>query len=318
VTSVPPVDVVIDKNDLYIQRALRRYLDGKKVLSPSALTMYIANPIDFFFRYIAEIKEPKEVTSVIEAHQIGSILHQVMEYFYQDELDKVVTKETIKLKRKTIARLIAKAFNYVMTKKEESSLAYSGMQKVVLAIVEAYVNIILNKDEEDAPFTILSLEQEIKTELEFELSGKMEQVRLYGFIDRVDERNGVVRIIDYKTGGDKLNFSTIEKLFDTNGKNINKALIQTLIYTYAYERQSGRQNVEPSLFVVKTMTDGKVHFQSGRSVLSDAFLEEIKPLFFAQLQHKVAELFDLTVPFKASEVPDNYTYSIYKTLFGKG
>ena len=137
-------------------------------------------------------------------------------------------------------------------------------------------------------------------------------------IDRVDERNGVTRIIDYKTGSDRLNFSSIEKVFDTNGKHINKALIQTLIYTYAYEKQSGRTGVEPSLFVVKTMMDGKVHFQSGRSTLSEAYLEEIKPLFLAQLQSKVAELFDFNVPFRASEVPDNYTYSIYKTLFGKG
>ncbi len=318
VATAPKKEVVIDKNDPNIQRALQLYLAGKKVLSPSALTMYIANPIDFFFRYIAEIKEPKEVTAVIEANQVGSILHQVMEYFYVDEINKEVTSALIKLKRKTISELIAKAFNYVMTNREGSTFEYSGMQKVVLAIVEAYVNIILNKDEEDAPFTILSLEHVINTELEFELNGKIEQVRLYGFIDRVDERNGVTRIIDYKTGSDKLSFSAIEKVFDTDGKQINKALIQTLIYTYAYEKQSGKNKVEPSLFVVKTMMDGKVHFQSGRSTLSEAYLEEIKPLFLAQLQSKVAELFDFNVPFRASQVPDNYTYSIYKTLFGKG
>ncbi len=141
--------------------------------------------------------------------------------------------------------MVAKAFNYVMTNKEEGSLEYSGMQKVILAIVEAYADIILNKDEEDAPFRILSLEEKISTELEFELNGKMEQIKLFGFIDRIDERNGVTRIIDYKTGSDKLTFSEIEKVFDTNGKHINKALIQTLIYTYAYEKQSGKSGVEP-------------------------------------------------------------------------
>lgn len=311
-------EVIIDKSDPAIKQALQLYLSGKKVLSPSALTMYIANPIDFFFRYIAEIREPKEVTAVIEANQVGSILHQVMEYFYADEINREVSGEVIRQKRKGIKMLIAKAFNYVMTNKTEIAFEYSGMQKVILAIVEAYVNIILNKDEEDAPFTILSLEHQINTELEFELNGKMEHVRIYGFIDRIDERNGVTRIIDYKTGSDKLSFSAMEKVFDTNGKNINKALIQTLIYTYAYEKQAGKSKVEPVLFVVKTMTDGKVHFQSGRSTLSDAYLEEVKPLFLAQLQGKVAELFDVNVPFRASEVPDNYTYSIYKTLFGKG
>lgn len=316
VSTEPQQAIEIDKRDENIQKALQKYLSGEKILSPSALTMYISNPIDFFFRYIAEIKEPEEVTAVIEANQIGSILHKVMEYFYQPEIKKLVTPEVIKLKRSSVKTLVAKAFNFVMTNKEESTLEYSGMQKVILAIVEAYTNIILNRDEVDAPFTILSLEEKISTELEFELNGKMEQVKLFGFIDRVDERNGVVRIVDYKTGSDKLTFSAIEKLFDTDGKSINKALIQTLIYTYAYERQSGRTGVEPNLFIVKTMADGKVHFNSRKLVLSDAYLEEVKPVFLEKLQTKVAELFDVNVPFRASEVPDNYSYSIYKTLFG--
>ena len=316
VSTEPKEEIVIDKNDPVIQAALQRYLKGEKILSPSALTMYIANPIDFFFRYIAEIKEPEEVTAVIEANQIGSILHKVMEYFYIEEIGKEVTADVILVKRKALKQMVTKAFNFVMTNKEESTLEYSGMQKVILAIVEAYANIILNRDEADAPFTILSLEEKISTELAFELNGKMEQVKLFGFIDRVDERNGITRIIDYKTGSDKLTFSEIEKLFDTDGKSINKALIQTLIYTYAYERQSGRKGVEPSLFVVKTMADGNVYFRSRKSTLSDAYLEEVKPLFLAQLQQKVAEIFDLNVPFRASEVPDNYSYSIYKTLFG--
>lgn len=316
VTTEVKEELVIDKNHPKIQEALQQYLTGKKILSPSALTMYISNPIDFFFRYIAEIKEPEEVTAVIEANQIGSILHKVMEYFYLPEINKLVTPEVIKLKRTSVKTLVAKAFNFVMTNKEESTLEYSGMQKVILAIVEAYTNIILNRDEADAPFTILSLEEKISTELEFELNGKIEQVNLFGFIDRVDERNGVVRIVDYKTGSDKLTFSAIEKLFDTNGKHINKALIQTLIYTYAYERQSGRSGVEPNLFVVKTMADGNVCFRSRKSTLSDAYLEEVKPIFLEELRAKVAELFDVSIPFRASEVPDNYSYSIYKTLFG--
>lgn len=316
VSTEPQHSLEIDKNDPNIQKAMKRYLIGEKVLSPSALTMYISNPIDFFFRYIAEIKEPEEVTAVIEANQIGSILHKVMEYFYLPEIKKLVTPEVIKLKRSGVKTLVSKAFNFVMTNKEESTLEYSGMQKVILAIVEAYTNIILDRDEADAPFTILSLEEKISTELEFELHGKKQQVKLFGFIDRVDERNGVTRIVDYKTGGDKLTFSAIEKLFDTDGKSINKALIQTLIYTYAYERQSGRTGVEPNLFIVKTMADGKVHFNSRKLVLYDAYLEEVKPFFLEELQKKVAELFDVNIPFRASQVPDNYTYSIYKTLFG--
>ncbi len=309
-------EVEIDKNDPVIQTALQRYLRKEKVLSPSALTLYISNPIDFFFRYIAEIKEPEEVTAVIEANQIGSILHKVMEYCYENEINQEVTAALIQQKRKQVKNWTVKAFNYVMTHKEEGPLEYSGMQKVILAIVEAYADIILKKDEEDAPFTILSLEEKINTELEFELNGQPAQVKLFGFIDRVDERNGVTRIIDYKTGSDQLTFKDVPSLFDSDGKHINKALIQTLIYTYAYERQSGKQGVEPNLFVVKTMSQEGIWFKAGRQNLAGAYLEEIKPQFLTALQQKLTQLFEAPY-FRASAIPDNYKYSIYKTLFGK-
>jgi hypothetical protein len=56
VTTAPQQTVVIDKRDPHIQAALQRYLDGEKTLSPSAITTYIANPVELFFSYISEIK----------------------------------------------------------------------------------------------------------------------------------------------------------------------------------------------------------------------------------------------------------------------
>ena len=64
------------------------------------------------------------------------------------------------------------------------------------------------------------------------------------------------------------------------------------------------------------MADGTLPFNSRKLVLAVAYLEKVQPLFLEELRVKVAELFDLNIPFKASQVPDNYSYSIYKTLFG--
>ncbi len=307
--------LTVDKKHPLIRAALGRYLSGERSLSPSALTQYIANPVDFFFKYIAEIKEPEEVSAVIEANQVGSILHQTMDYFYKAQEGKEVSQAWIRERRRELPVMIPKAFNKVMTNREESTFEYSGMQKVVLAIVQAYAGIILDRDEADAPFVIHKLEQKVSAFLDFELNGKPERIQLAGIIDRIDEKGGVTRIIDYKTGSDKLTFSSIEKLFDTNGRHINKAFIQTLIYTFTYEKQAAKEGVEPQLFVVKTMADGNVHFRSGRQVLKDDYLAEIKPLFLEELRKKVAELFNEEIPFQLSLESSNYDYSIYKTLF---
>lgn len=303
-------------NNIFIQETLQKYLDKKKVLSPSALTQYISNPIDFFFNYIAGIKEPKEVSAVVEANEIGSILHKVMEYFYEDLSKAEITSERIKEKRKQVPALIQKAFNAVMFNHPDKVMEYKGMQKVILSIVDAYVNIILNQDESQTPFNIISLEQKVEAEISFPLNNREASVKIFGFIDRVDVKNGVTKIIDYKTGSDKLTFKDIPELFNSDGKNINKALVQTLLYTYAYEQFSGKTNVEPNLYVVKTMAVDGVWFKSGRQTLSGEYLEEIKPEFLAELRKKLTELFEAPY-FIASAIEDNYKYSIYKTLFGK-
>jgi ATP-dependent helicase/nuclease subunit B len=317
VRTEPVKEIQIEKTgNTAIQASLQKYLNKQRTLSPSALTQYILNPIDFFFNYIAGIKEPKEVTAVVEANEVGSILHKVMEYFYADCIGREITAPLLKEKSKGIPGLTEKAFAAVIFNNPEKAVAFKGMQKVVLAIVEAYVNIIVAQDEAQSPFRIVSLEQRVEADISFPLHGKEESIRIGGIIDRVDLKDGVTRIIDYKTGSDKLTYKDIPELFNTDGKYINKALIQTLLYTYAYEQFSGKTAVEPNLYVVKTMSQEGVWFKSGRQNLSGAYLEEIKPEFLSELKEKLTELFEAPY-FKSSIIEDNYKYSIYKTLFGK-
>ncbi|MBC7616625.1 MAG: PD-(D/E)XK nuclease family protein [Pedobacter sp.] len=317
IRTEPFREVKIEKmGNAFIQEALQKYLNKTKVLSPSALTQYIANPIDFFFNYIALIKEPKEVSAVVEANEIGSILHKTMEYFYHDLRGVEITTALINERKNLVPAIIQKAFNAVMFNRPESKIEYKGMQKVILAIVDAYVAIILEQDLAKTPFTIISLEQKVTAEILFPLNGRDASVKIFGYIDRVDEKDGVTKIIDYKTGSDKLTFKDVSGLFNSNGKYINKALIQTLLYTYAYEQFSGKVAVEPNLYIVKTMRNEGVYFKTGRQNLSGEFLEEIKQEFLTELRKKLTELFEAPY-FVTSAVPDNYKYSIYKTLFGK-
>ena len=63
VRTEPVKEIQIEKTgNAAVQASLQKYLDKQRTLSPSAITQYILNPIDFFFNYIAGIKEPKEVT----------------------------------------------------------------------------------------------------------------------------------------------------------------------------------------------------------------------------------------------------------------
>lgn len=330
-TEVKKEEIIVKSEK--VQAVLNLYLTGKKSLSASALTTYITNPIDFFYKYIALIEQPKEVEETVEAYKVGLILHYVMEYFYAELLVEhaEITEERINAKRKDIPDLILEGFAdtcYVPKDKWKESkaarraevlkiktnLRLNGMQKVVFAIVNEYVSIILDHDMKYAPFNIVSLEQEDYIFFEFDANRK---IKLKGIIDRVDFKNGIYRIVDYKTGSDKLKYSSIEDCFDTDCGNINKALVQTLFYTYVYEQISKNERVEPNLYIVKTMNKEGITFLGKNGVLRDGFLAAEKSEFLKALTLKLKELFDYTIPFKVSQNPNNYTYSIYKNLFGR-
>ena len=276
--------IEIDKKHPMVKQRLQKFLTKEKTLSPSAITMYTANPIDFFFFYVANIKEPKEVTPVVEANEIGTILHEAMKEFYWAMVNYQVTKEWIQQRRKNREALIKSAFCKVRNMPEADTYEFSGMQQVVLAIVDAYVNIIADQDEDDAPFMIAGLEEKINAEIPFQLKGKKESIKIFGIVDRIDIKDGVTRIVDYKTGKDNLMFNDIDKLFDTNDKHINKALIQTMIYADAYEKKSGRQYVQPVLHIVRTMKQKGILFRSNKKDLVGDFLSEIKLLFLPALK----------------------------------
>ncbi len=311
--------VQIEK-DPQVMAILNKYLTGEARLSATALTTYINCPLQFFYRYVAKIEEPKEVAENVEANIIGLMLHWMLETFYSELMksDPEITKARISEKRKNMHALAERAYAKIVFDNEQHDVAHNGMQKVVLAIVEEYANIILDYDENHAPFEILALEKKDQMTFNFEVNGIAKSVALFGIIDRIDQKNGVVRIVDYKTGNDDLKFSSIDDAFDTHGKKQNKALLQTLFYTHVFEQANAKEWVEPNIYSVRNMRKEGALFMEGRekTKLNGARLESVKAEFINLLSLKLAELFDENIPFIPTTVEASFTYSPYITLCG--
>lgn len=318
--SIEKKEPIIIAKDEKVMEVLNRYLRAEVALSASALTTYINCPLQFFYKYVAKIEEPKEISENLEANYIGSMLHYLLETFY-DELraaDAIITKEKIVEQRKKVPELAVKAFAQVMFENEDYQVLHNGMQKVVLAIVEEYANLILDYDQQEAPFEILSLEQKDQVAFDFQIRGVAKRIMLQGIIDRIDRKNGVTRIVDYKTGSDILKYSNLEDVFDTNGGKQNKALVQTLFYTYVFEHANGHKLVEPNLYSIRNMRKEGTFFIEGRDKvkLNGAYLETVKEEFAEFMRVKLAELFDEQVPFVRSEHEGAFAFSPYLTLCG--
>ncbi|KIO78147.1 ATP-dependent nuclease subunit B [Pedobacter lusitanus] len=315
------------KKEGEVLKRLEAYLDLKDPsvrLSATALTTYLNCPVQFFYKYIAKIEEPKELSENLEANYIGSMLHFVLEKFYEElkEESPYITRERIIEQRKNMDRLTRTAFVKVMFDDEEHVLQANGMQQVVLAIVEEYANVILDHDEKEAPFSIIGLESKDEIYFKLHVAGVERQITLHGIIDRVDQRNGVTRVVDYKTGRDELQYSSLEEIFDRETDKQNKALIQTLFYTYVYEQSRGISGMEPNLYLIRKMRKEGTLFsfygeKRKKIQLQAEHLESLKLDFSRLLREKLEELFNPETPFIHTTLADNCTYCPYLSLCGK-
>ncbi|MGI4019892.1 MAG: PD-(D/E)XK nuclease family protein [Janthinobacterium lividum] len=287
-------------------------------ISATTFTTYLACTLQFFFRYVAKIKEPEEVSENLEANQIGSTLHQALEWFYADliKTDTVITEERISQKLKEVPEYARAALSIVLFNNRAQLKQPNSMQQIVLRIVAEYMRSILDFDLAHSPFQIVELEnkKDYKYHFPIEINGQKKYLQLYGILDRVDEKDGQTRIVDYKSGSDELKYTSLDALFERDGKAQNKAVVQTLFYTYIYEQVKRTSNVEPNLYAVRKMKNEGTHFKSGKTVLQAMDLEEAKTGFKEHLQNTINEMFNQQVPFLQTTRLETCQYCPYKDI----
>lgn len=310
-TTNEQAELVISKINR-VQQLLDNYLDphtaSRPGISATGFTSYLQSPLLFFLKYVAKIKEPQLLTEDFEANRIGSIIHEIMQWFYESlkRVSPYITAERIKdhLTHLPTLCLKATAKDFYGNPAHFDTNTPSSMEKIVLEIVKEYAQIFIHHDLKVAPFTIIELENKKDYVIDFPIvvDGVQTSVKLYGIIDRVDEKDGKTRIVDYKTGGDALDYTDIDNLFDPTSGKQNKALLQTLFYTYIYEQKTGKKDVEPNLYVARKLRqEGSLFYTKSRankSVLSGASLASFKEAFELRLRQSLEDLFNKKIPFK--------------------
>ncbi|MBY0245227.1 MAG: PD-(D/E)XK nuclease family protein [Sphingobacteriaceae bacterium] len=320
--SVKAKEVSMVEKTTEVMERLDKYLNGEISLSPSAFTSYLNCPLQFYYRYIAKIEEPKTIQKKVEANSLGTMLHYVMQKIYEDLKSKnpIITAERIKAAHKNIPSLCKKAYNHTIFEDENKTDELKGRQLLVFEILKKYVEIYLNYDEKIAPFEIIGLEENLETSFEFEVNGVKKNIRLKGTIDRIDKINGITRIVDYKTGSDSLKYAPIADMFNPELGKLNKAFVQTMLYTHIYEQVKGKKEVEPNLYIIKMIEKEGTKFVESinrkSTVLESEFLASQKEEFSIFVQQSLAELFNKDIPFQSTEINQNLNYSPYLVLSG--
>jgi hypothetical protein len=316
--------IIIEKDESILSLLRSKYTDpAGRGLSPSALNEYIECSLKFYLKHLAGLKEAAEVEEDLDARVFGNFLHDVMHRFYADIIaqrdSRIITIDDFESAtvNEKLKKLIDIAFINHYQLDPEKVVVYQGQRVVVKEIVRKFSEHILKLDESYAPFTIELIEDKDFSMMVAIEGAKELSIKIAGRIDRVDNKDGVVRIIDYKTGADKLPFESMDSFFSRDGKR-NKAAFQTVLYAWMfYEKKKDTiaiSQLTPGLINRENLFKEpfKFAFEMDRKSLLD--VRPYLPDFEGGLKRLLAELFDESIPFAQTKEEKVCTYCAYKSI----
>ena len=276
--------------------------DPKKNLSASGLQSFIACPLRFYFRYIAGLKEAEEEEENMEAATFGKVFHKAMQDIYSNVpgFDQSVFE---KLKRK-----INEFVDEAIQKEFISIDQLEGKNILLRNVIRELVAKVLQLDEEYLPFKILMLEKDVSQKFVFNSNWN---VKFFGIIDRVDEKDNVLRIVDYKTGKvEKKKPVDISIYFEDVSY---KEQFQAMYYAYLTSKLNPGRTISSGLLALKSMKDGVWMLNSGEPFSSNQFQE-----FEVNLKNLLLKIFDKDIPFRQTDDEERCTYCAYKEMCHRG
>ena len=248
------------------------------------------------------VEQAEEVLETVEASMFGSLFHKVMENLYLTFKGHIIQSDDFDLLIKSTLQIdneILRAFNseYFKRKPGASLIPLEGNNLLIASVLRKYILQVLKVDKKHAPFRYISSEE--RCSIQYPILNGAQNVNLKGFIDRIDEKEGRLRILDYKTGTGKLEFKNLDEVFEHNKDNRPKFVLQTFLYGIFYKEKAAGKTITPGIYyirdVFKDEFDTELTNKESKEKVTD--FEPYENDFREHLTSCLEEIFNPEIPF---------------------
>lgn len=333
VEAEPSVDPDTDASETVVPKTgeVMSKLDELTSLSPSAIGKYLRCPLSFFYYAVCHISEEEDSDEEVMDNRIfGLIYHSVMEQIYKPFARRNVTEHDINslLRQPAVINdYIDRAFKkelFHFTPEEMDTRAMprlDGNEILQRSIVSRLVNMTLRYDLRCCPFTIIDVERWVSDSLTFATDRGERTLGIKGIIDRIDkQKDGTVRVVDYKTGRSQATVSDVGQIFDSAAiSKHSDYYLQTFLYSTIVSKEMPYSNIQPAL-LYPLLSSGSDYspvlaFRKPRQkgvpigdirTCSDEFGERLRGL--------LSEIFSSQVPFRPTDDKNRCARCRYQAL----
>ncbi|MFY0631957.1 MAG: PD-(D/E)XK nuclease family protein [Flavobacteriaceae bacterium] len=287
----------IDKNEQVLEKLK---ILAEKGISPSTITNYLYNPIAFYNQKILGIKELDTVEETVAANTMGTVVHDTLDELYSSYINQTLTIEILDAMLKKAKALVQKYFE----KHFKNGDISRGRNRLIFEVANRYVErfLLLEKKlvKEGKQLKILATELNLETTIS--VPGIDFPIKIKGIVDRIDELDGTLRIIDYKTGmvnALNLKVPNIEEIIDFK----HSKAIQILLYAYLYNENnalSENTSLEAGIISFKNLKSGflNVNFSTNYRNTDYQITQDRLESFIAQIKELLIEIYDPEASFK--------------------
>ncbi|WP_066033371.1 PD-(D/E)XK nuclease family protein [Flavobacterium anhuiense] len=291
-TAYEPISV--PKSELVMERLKEIAVNG---FSPSALTSYIRNPIEFYFQKILRIREVEEVEENIALNTLGTIIHETLKALYEPFIGKFISENDLLNCFKLLDDEVLKQFKLVYKegeiKKGRNLLAFEVAKRNVSNFLKMELESVKNNE----AIQIIALEQTF--ERQFVHPKLPFPVLIKGNVDRIERRDGKIRIIDYKTGKVEKSNVVLKTWEGLTQELKNDKIIQVLAYAFMYEKEAGELPIEVGIISFKNLKSGFLPFGfKEEKDLNVLITSQILNSYLEEIANLLAEIFDVHIPFE--------------------
>ncbi|PQJ76999.1 PD-(D/E)XK nuclease family protein [Polaribacter glomeratus] len=292
----------IAKNELVFERLKEL---AKQGFSPSSLTNYLYNPVAFYKQKILRIKEFDDVEETVAYNTLGTVVHETLDELYKPFIGQFLTADDILEMEKIAKELVVKHFKIQFKNGDLST----GKNRLIFEVANRFVTNFLSQEklllkDKKNQLKIIATEENLSAEIE--IDGIDFPIKIHGNVDRVDELNGEIRIIDYKSGmvqSSELKVLDFEQL---RTKEQYKA-IQVLLYGYLFTKSKNfdsSKTLKAGIFSFKNLNQGflSINFSSNYRNPDYTITQEKLEEFLVRIKEYIKEIYNPAIGF--IEPPD--------------
>lgn len=287
------------KTDAVMHRLRELALRG---FSPTSLNNYIECPLRYYYSNVLDINEPEGVEEDLDASQLGTCVHSVLQKVYSPCIGHAVDAAVLRAALDDLPQLMQDAFADLY----RHGRSTEGRNRFLYSVGESQLRHVLQKElalvEGGARLEIVALEQEMRLPMG-------DGVALKGFVDRIDRLNGVLRIVDYKTG--RLDDAEISLgSDDLDAGHIPGKWLQLMSYALMYIRTlpdgaSQQPTISAGIYPLRNLRAGvKLARWDGSTRITAPQLT----LFEQRLRELIEELMNPDIPFLPPERPQGCAF----------